>query len=591
MCGLVSLITFKNTTEVYKKLFSDAVKRISHRGPDYSSVTQYNKVLLGHNRLSIIDLHDNAAQPMDYGERYTIVFNGEIYNYKELREELISLGYSFSTQCDTEVLIASYSVWKEQCVQKFNGMWAFVIYDKQEDKVFVSRDRFGIKPLFYYQDQTVIVFASEIKALLPFVDKVCVNFDVLAPYITRGIMDFSSMTFFKGIYRVMPATNGFINLKNNHISFSKYFSVDTKKDKNLTSNEVYTLFEDSIKLRLRSDVKVGACLSGGLDSSSIVALANEHYAHDLTLIHAKSSLIQSDESQYAQRVADYLNLKLHIVEPSNESFLAYLDDVFISQDEPFGSTSIFMQYLVMKKAKELGCKVMLDGQGADEIFLGYEHYLTYIYKEHKKLACFDEEKFFDELKLFRISKEQILEAANRVNDFEKTWDIIVTQGTIREKYLDKDLFYELLKVVDSKNFQTRELYNKSLQALLRYEDRDSMAFGVEARLPFMDYRLVEAVLNQPIDRKFEKGYLKYFLRKMIDKADVLPEDITWRYNKMGFEAPQALWIEQNRDMMLSTIHSSKIINELFTHIDIRRDDFLWKLFSIAKWEEVYNVNI
>lgn len=589
MCGIVGLVTLKRKIDnTLESQFKESLQNINHRGPDNSSFIKSNNILFGHTRLSVLDLTDDSNQPMNFLDKYTLVFNGEIYNYIELKKELAGYGYEFKTKGDTEVILAAYDYWKESCVNYFNGMWAFAIYDKISKKVFCSRDRFGKKPLFYYKTSDLFVFASEIKAILPFVKDKKVNYRVVAPFITRGILDFGEETFFKEIYRLLPSHNLNIDIINNTLKTYQFYDIK-KTDINISHTDIYNNLVESIRLRLRSDVKIGTCLSGGLDSSSITAIAHKYYGNNLIAIHAKSSIKENDESKYAEEVASHLGIDLHIVEPSGEDFWKSIKDVVYTQEEPFGSSSIFMQYFVMKKAKELGCTVMLDGQGADEVFIGYEHYLTYVYKELSKNGNFDHETFFNTIKLFRNNKENLLLSINKAESFDNTWDIIKNQGTIKDKYLDKKIFESILSFSSGIEFQKRAIYNKSLQALLRYEDRNAMSFGIETRLPFLDYNIVENVLNMPIEQKFNKGYLKYLLRKAMESSKLLPHNIVWRYNKMGFESPQSLWIDMYRQEMKDIINNSKIIKEFFYRLDIRRDDFLWRLFSLAIWEKVFDV--
>ena len=589
MCGIIGYLA-KNTPPRETDL---ALKKLLHRGPDshdcFTTTTDTHCVYLGHTRLSIIDLDSRSSQPMHYQGRYTVIHNGEIYNYLELRNELCAQGYRFDTQSDTEVIMAAYDLFGESCVEHFNGMWAFALYDAQKEELFCSRDRFGVKPFYYFLRGEEFAFTSEIKALLPLLGECKANFSAMIPYIARGFSDFGEETFFRGIKRLEASYNLVFKLKSNKLFLKKYYEIP-KISKVYDSGELFKLLEESISLRLRSDVKVGACLSGGLDSSGIVALASRMQG-GLEAIHAKSSLSENDESAYARHVADFLGIKLHIIEPSFKDFKACVDEVFYTQDEPFGSSSIFMQYFVMKKAKELGIKVLLDGQGADEVFLGYEHYLKFIYKDLRDRGICTQEEFFNELKLFRYDKAGILEGLRGVDDPLLAWDIITQKGNFNPKYLNKDALLPMLGFRDMSSFNIREIFSNNLPALLRFEDRDSMHFGVETRLPYLDYRLLELVINYPTQSKFQKGYLKYTLREAFDKNGLLPKEIIWRYNKMGFESPQKLWIDSYREEMLEEIHESKILKELFVRMDIRRDDFLWKLFSIAKWEQIFNVKI
>ena len=238
----------------------------------------------------------------------------------------------------------------------------------------------------------------------------------------------------------------------------------------------------------------------------------------------------------------------------------------------------------MQKARDLGIKVMFDGQGADEIFLGYEHYFQYIYKAFKDVSRGEE--FFKDLKSFRYSKAMIIESLRRVEDVRVAFDR-AKLGGVKEEYLGFEQFKEIYHYASFLAFNAREINNNNMQALLRYEDRDSMAFGVESRLPYLDYRLVDYVLALPVFEKFQKGYLKFLLREACE--DLLPKNIIWRYNKLGFESPQKFWLQDIKEQMVESIENSKLLKEVFTKITIKEDSYLWRLYNIAKWEEIYGV--
>lgn len=590
MCGILGLVTLGDSQETKEK-FSHALSLLAHRGPDFASFVQDKNIFLGHTRLSIIDLDARSNQPMRYQDKYALVFNGEIYNYKEIRQELQAQGYHFKTQGDAEALLCAYDFWGDKCVEHFNGMWAFAIYDKTKNILFCSRDRFGEKPFFYFKDKEKFIFASEIKAILPFLGTIKANIPAMIPFIARGNIDcYYNETFFKDIYRLQPSENMVVDLTDLTLRKQVYYRIKPQEI-NLENPQqtLRELLEDSIKLRLRSDVCMGSCLSGGLDSSCINALIAKlnPNKNNFIAIHAKSTLKENDESEHAKRVAESLGIELCIVEPSKQKFWNSLECVMLAQDEPFGSTSIYMQYFVMQKAHELGIKVMFDGQGADEVFLGYEHYIKYIYKD-----LLDRGKagnFFENLKSFRYMKEDILEGLKGLEEFEVAFKRIQDTSNIVHQYLSREVLHSLFAYQNFFAFNIKELMQNNLQALLRFEDRDSMAFGVESRLPYLDSRIVDFVLNLPIEVKFQEGYLKYLLRLACE--DLLPCDIVWRYNKLGFESPQTYWFDGERERMKAMIKYSKIIQEIFIKADLEEDSFLWRLFSIAKWEELYKVEL
>ncbi len=602
MCG-ISGIVYKNK-QSNKADIKNINNLIKHRGPDDEGYFYSDNFTFGHRRLSILDLSDEGHQPMSYVDKYTIVYNGEIYNYLEIREELLSDGYCFKSATDTEVILASYDKWGESCVDKFNGMWAFSIYDKEKNTLFCSRDRFGIKPFYYTQVDNKFVFGSEIKQLLEFYPQNFVNKKILLDYLVIGFEDHTNETFFENIFKLEQSHNLIYNLNTYTYKIKRYYDITVDQSVNeLNSEDSIKIYEqklyDSIKLRLRSDVKVGTCLSGGLDSSSIASIASKIYHEQtdnkFTAIHAKSTQSDNDESKFAQDVSEYCNLNLKILEPSKSEFISKIDEVIYTQEEPFGGVSIFMQYFVMQEAKEQNCKVMLDGQGGDEILLGYERYYpAYLIS----LNLFELVKgFFNVSKNSKLSIKQLI---SYIGYF--------TSATIRTKRLkEKNNFIkrEYLELIDSDlvkknsddylnifNLQYGEIYKTQMPHLLRYEDKNSMRHSVETRLPFVDVNLLEASLSIDNCLKIKDGWSKYILRKVIENK--LPKNIVWRKNKFGFEAPVESWLNSIENEMFKSINESKIVNFLinkklnFKKLDEKQK---WKLFNIAKWEEIYNVSI
>lgn len=371
MCGISGIIE-----KTDKKVNPDQLKEITdiilHRGPDGGGFYYGGNFAFGHRRLSIIDLSEKGHQPMHYMDKYVITYNGEVYNYIELRKELIASGYSFESDTDTEVILAAYDKWGKDCVNYFNGMWAFAIFDKEKNIIFCSRDRFGVKPFYYTEIDDKFIFGSEIKQLLCFFENRTVNKTVLIDYLVYGFSDHTAETFFKNVFSLPGSHNLIYNLETHDYIIEKYYELSFNHDLSaMNETESVEKFKNeffrSITYRLRSDVQVGTCLSGGLDSSSVAAVAsgiyNKNSASRFNAIHARSTEKDTDESIYASIVAEDKDINLHIITPTTNDFISSLKDVFYTQEEPFGSPSICMQYFVMKKAKELDCKVMLDGQG------------------------------------------------------------------------------------------------------------------------------------------------------------------------------------------------------------------------------------
>lgn len=593
MCG-ISGIVYKNRKADYKDIKS-MNDLIIHRGPDGEGFYIDGSLALGHRRLSILDLSIEANQPMFYKD-LVIVFNGEIYNYIEIKEELYKFGYKFKTKCDTEVLLAAYDCWGEQCVNRFNGMWAFTIYDKKKQVLFCSRDRFGVKPFYYSCLKDKFVFGSEIKQLLPFLSKRIADKEIIADFLVCGFTEHTDKTFFKNIYNLRGGHNLIFNLNKHTFNIYQYYKINENKTKQHISIEDYKkLFKQSVSNRLRSDVKVGSCLSGGLDSSSIAAVASDLYKYNknerFVGIHAKSTEQNTDESYYANLVAKSKDIDLKLIMPSTEDFINYIDEVCYTQEEPFLGLSIFMQYFVMKEAKKNKCKVLLDGQGGDETLLGYERYYP--------LCLLDmplNYAFINLIKSVEKSKLTLLQLIGYCLYFI-FFPFRILRYKIKFSYLKPDFLPNFMWVKRNakayysiQKLQKLEILNTQLPHLLRYEDKNSMRNSIETRLPFLDYKLLETAFRSSIDCKIHDGWTKYILRKTIN--EYLPKEVVWRKNKFGFEAPEKVWLTAIRPNMVNNIKSNKILMNIFKdNINLEKinNKTLWKLFSISKWITIFSV--
>jgi asparagine synthase (glutamine-hydrolysing) len=604
MCGISGIV---NKTGNQVEL--DEIKKINdiifHRGPDDEGFYFHSCFAFGHRRLSVIDISSSGHQPMEYLNKYWITYNGEIYNYIEIRNELISLGYTFRNATDTEVVLAAYDKWGIECFQRFNGMWAMAIYDKNSNLLVLSRDRFGIKPLYYKDLETAFSFGSEIKQLINCLGENKLNEDVLLEYMLTRIDNHTEETYFKNIYTLPPSHYMIYSLADHSYLKTKYYELKTIPEIDLLNEtelieRFKDIFKSAVKLRLRSDVKIGTCLSGGLDSSAISNLAAGMYNVEsdkrFIAINAKSTDKVNDESHFASIVAKSSNLELHTVMPNYEDFVNSIDEVIYTQEEPFGSPSIFMGWHVFQKARALDCKVMLNGQGGDEILLGYERYFPStislsnpinffinIYKQSKK----SKQSFFTLFAFyfyFRIAFFRSIKNKTRS---------LVKKEFKRNKYFD----FIKMSARSYKNpsqLQILEITTLQLPHLLRYEDRNSMRHSIEARLPFLDYRLVELAISLPLIMKINNGWTKYILRKSIDEN--LPDEIVWRKSKFGFESPTS-WITKYSPLMLHEIQNSILLNHF---CDLRKlekeyeslsDWDKWMYFNIARWEKVFNVTL
>ncbi|SHE74295.1 asparagine synthase (glutamine-hydrolyzing) [Chryseobacterium sp. OV279] len=602
MCGIAGIV-YKNHTVVKEGTLRKMTDKMSHRGPDAEGFFIKENLGLGHRRLSIIDTSESANQPFHLGDKHVMVFNGAIYNYIELRNELEKYGYTFKSTSDTEVLIASYDYWGEECIKKFNGMWSFVIFDSAKNKLFCSRDRFGIKPFYYFVDDNQFIFASEIKPILEIQKIEEVNTKVLLEYLIVNMSEQSEQTFFKSILKLLPSHSLSYDLINHSIRINKYYDIEFRKeinDLNLEeAGEIFEKeFEKSIKLRLRSDVKIGTALSGGLDSAYVAAIANKVLAEEenyekLTAITVGSIDKASDESELSDITANALGIEHDVVTPKSSEFHHTFEEVIFKHEEPFGGISVYMQKFLMKEANGLGIKVLLDGQGADEILLGYKSYAV---------AYMKNQNFYQKInQLHKIRKHysiSLLEAGGMYLYFSlffmRKLRLKMRGEILKKKYSDQIDFKEIKGVTKSYRdifeLQKSEIFRDLLPELLKWEDKNSMSYSIESRLPFLDYNFVEICLSINNKFKIKNGWSKYILRKRLEKY--LPDQITYSTRKIGFDAPTEHWWPRSEDI-IDTINNSKIIQEIskkkFNFITDRSLE--WRLYNIAVWEKLYNMKI
>jgi asparagine synthase (glutamine-hydrolysing) len=566
MCGIFGFIGNGSCNII------NATNIIKHRGPDscgYLGYDIYNRkiesdlinvdsikgkrVLFGFRRLSIIDLTTESNQPYsDLLNGLHIIFNGEIFNYLELKKELVGFGYQFKTNSDTEVLLKAYLHWGIDCLNKLNGMWAFSILDEKNGKLICARDRFGIKPFYYNYSSGSLIFGSEIKQLLTQLTDKSINVKVVKDFIDKSIIDHSEMTFFENIKKILPGHYFEIDL-NDEIHpplLIKYYQLKIQNKYNgISYSEACSVFlnllTDSIRLRHISDVAVGSCLSGGLDSSSIVSISAKIQNNKIPTFTSTSTLKEYDESEYVKILEDkYPNLNSHFCTLNEENFINDFDSILWHQDEPFGSMSLVSQWEVMKLANLKKIKVLLDGQGGDELLGGYRKYYAFLLRD--KLSNGNYFSFFKNL--IHLFKSRDFGFFNKQGIFRYLGINSIKRSVFTKEFNDLPTNSNI-GLFGASTFRNRVLLDiekYSFPSLLRYEDRNSMAFSIEARVPFMDYRLIEFLFSLPIDYLIKDGFTKAVLRDGL--KDVLPVEIRLRKSKLGFASPQKTW-------MTSTLHS------------------------------------
>lgn len=393
MCGIVGIVN-RTGAPVSQEELDRAIDAVAHRGPDGRGTFRTGNVGLGHRRLAIVDLSEGGLQPMHAQDgTLSLVFNGEIYNYLELRDELRTRGHAFRTTSDSEVILAAFAEWGPDCVSRFNGMWAFAIHDRRENRLFLSRDRFGVKPLFYVAEPAVLAFGSEIGQLLAYLPARRTDPDRVRCFLLTGGLDLDEGTFFEGVRKLPAGTSAVYDFKTDHFRIMPYYALEARPEhEGLGEQEALARFnallEDAVRLRLRSDVLVGTCLSGGLDSSSIATIASRLAAGTSAPFHAITAISEdmaTDETPFAARIVENSHLDWIRVKPGYADFRDSLPDIVASQQEPFGGPSLTMQYFVMKAARDHGIKVLLDGQGGDETLLGYEkYYYTFLRQQWRE---------------------------------------------------------------------------------------------------------------------------------------------------------------------------------------------------------------
>jgi len=599
-----------------------------HRGPDDEGRFSEGDLALGHRRLSIIDLETGHQPIHNEDETLWIVYNGEVYNYRELRDELEAIGHRFYTRTDTEVLLHAYEEYGEQCVARFNGMFALAILDRSNRSLFLARDHFGIKPLYYHYAQSSsdaaavdvgdsdaaagpgqFLFASEIKALLewPGITREPDD-EIIYEYLMYGWHEHRPETFFKGI-RKLPAAH-YMVVDESGIRTERYWDIDRPGARNeeefqRQAREFGDLLEDSVQRRLISDVPVGSCLSGGLDSSAIVCIMDRLLKKSVPESEAIGDRLKTfsavypgehlDESEYIDSVLEATDAEGNFIQPNHDQFFDELEKFVFYQEEPMVSTGPYAQWCVMRDVARK-VKVVIDGQGADELMAGYTPYF-FVYFDQLK----SEHRYITMLKEMLAARDVTLPFfRNYISDRFKPGRRIDTGSLVGEDFFESFQPDERRrhKAHDLRGRLYEDVFVHSLPALLRYEDKNSMAFSVESRVPFLDPRLVEYIFTLPPRSIIGGGWNKRVMREAL--TGILPEKIRQRRWKVGFTTPEMDWLRAREDLVTRIFSSDSFNSRPYFDAPAVRDAFericagsaeetlaVWRVLNLEVWLRVF----
>ena len=601
MCGICGIIRKGDNKDIIKKMND----RIMHRGPDGEGYYIDGDIAFGHRRLSIIDL-STGDQPI-YNEDNSVVtvYNGEIYNYVELRSELESLGHEFKTKSDTEVLVHGYEEWHTDLPKHLRGMFAFAIHDKKRNEIFLARDNFGIKPLYYAKMNDSFMFASEIKSFLDVPDfKKEFNEEILETYLEFSFVP-TNETFFKGVYRLDAGCS--LLYKDEDIKINKYFKLDFKEDKMSFTDAVKNIsdvMEDSVKRHLIADVEVGSFLSSGIDSSYIVSLARPHKTYTVGYENKKY-----DEINYAKDLADKLGIKNESKIIKKDEYLDAIPKIMYHLDEPTSDPAAISLYFVAKLASR-DLKVVLSGEGADEFFGGYNYYREEVdYKFYNKIpygirhAIGKVAGLFPEVRGFNFLVRRGEKLENSYIGVNRNFSEKMARKVLRKNYelkaidVTKNVYNEFKDYSNIDKMQAIDINFWLMKDILLKADRMTMASSIEGRVPFIDKEVFSVASKLPFDYKVTKENTKVALREAARK--VIPTD-AYKKKKLGFPVPIREWIKDGefKEDIEKTINSDvankyfnvKFLNKLFNeHISGKKDNYrkIWTVYTFIKWYQVF----
>lgn len=605
MCGICGVVSMGHPPEL--DTARAMLERLRHRGPDGEGEFATEGVALCHARLAIIDLSDGGRQPFASEDgSLQLLHNGEIFNYIELRRELEARGRRFRSQTDTEVVLAAYEQWGERCVERFNGMWAFALWDDRRRTLFCSRDRFGIKPFAYRWDGRRLAFASEPSALLadPRL-RVAPNLSAVRDFIEQGYTDHRDETFFAGVSQLRPGHN--MTLDESGLHIRRWWELEPGEPPTDPTGAFRELFVDSVRLRLRSDVSLGTALSGGLDSSAVAVTIDHLLRTEVESARPVGERQQTftayfddpghDERPYADAVARRILSHPHQLTFSDEDLVRLLPEVVTAQGEPFGSTSIVAQWFVMRAAAAAGLKVMLDGQGGDETLAGYPT-TTLAYRLADLAGGGDLRTLVREVRAAGVGARATAQAL--LTPFlpaRARWllrarrgrsDLLVHPGLRGRTEMPPPPTGRFPDRLRSQYHVV--LTQLGLPELLRYEDRNTMAHSLEGRVPFLDHRLVELLYGLPATELYDRGSTKRILRRAL--SDLLPPEVRDRRDKLGFVTPEQRFMRGALGRLTREVLDSPRtrdrglldVDAALRRLDAPRPGFaLWRCVSLELW--------
>ncbi len=605
MCGIAGFIDSRLSKADQDPLLEKMLQSIAHRGPDARGKYFDGAVGLGHNRLSIIDLSVDGNQPMFRG-RNAIVYNGEVYNYREIRKTLEATGVAFKTNSDTEVILAAYEKYGFDCVQHFVGMWSFALWDEEKQLLFCSRDRFGIKPFFYLSQDDRFYFGSEYKALFPsslFTSEI--NEGQVARGLQLGWNTWKDETYYNSIH-ALPASCNLIYKADKELEVVRYWDIDTQKQSKLSweeSKEKFRdLFLDSVNLHMRSDVEVGGCLSGGLDSSAIASVIGKEFPNSkfktFTVYYEGENEV--DERPWVTEVLKkYPQLDPYYFTPSDDDIRNSFEKAIWHADVPLAGSSPISQYFVMQLAASKGIKVLLDGQGSDEMLGGYMHSLFRLiggeFGKGRIGSALQQLNAHASMQDFSLGKKSNLFLKSLLAGFQPEQALYELEYKRYFPFISKskEIPFHLKENKGSRlnQFLYQLTFASSLPTLLQFEDRNSMAFSIESRVPFLDHRLVELAFSLPDEAKIHNGVTKRILRESM--RDLMPPAITDRKDKKGFVTPgEVKWLrgplsfllDQNfKDIDFLQNDKVKLLIDDFKRGDNKNANLVWRLVVLRWW--------